>query len=533
MTNDVTPTFHFENAFVRDLPADPDERNMPRQIEAAAYSRVTARQSSAPQLIAFSSEVARELEVDLEFFRFEKAAAVLCGNEELPGMEPYAMCYGGHQFGHWAGQLGDGRALNLGEIVTESGQRWALQLKGAGLTPYSRTADGLAVLRSSVREFLCSEAMFHLGIPTTRALSLCLSGDQVMRDMFYSGNPQYEPGAVVCRVAPSFIRFGNFQIFAMRGDNENLKKITDFCIRTDYPHLWPEGGEPSVDTYFAWLEEVADRTADMIVHWMRVGFVHGVMNTDNMSILGLTIDYGPYGWLEPYEPAWTPNTTDAQHGRYSFGNQAQSSSWNMMQLINAIYPLTKDKERSQALLDSYSQRVNARWHKMMAEKLGLKSLENETDESLAHDVLDVLQLQETDYCIFFRLLSTLPQCTDGEILLKHVQPAYYDQSFEQQDALAAMRAWLMRYADRLKQDGRDQQQRQQTMDAINPKYVLRNYLAQQAIEKSTAGDHRMIQELLEVLRHPYDEQPGNELYAERRPEWARSRPGCSTLSCSS
>ncbi|MGZ4998128.1 MAG: protein adenylyltransferase SelO family protein, partial [Methylobacter sp.] len=276
----------FDNRFIRELPADPQTANTRRQVFGSCYSRVTPVQVAKPQLVAYSREVAELLGLSPEDCESDDFTQVFVGNRQLPGMFPYATCYGGHQFGVWAGQLGDGRAINLGEAVNSRGEHWTLQLKGAGETPYSRTADGLAVLRSSVREFLCSEAMYHLGVPTTRALSLMLTGEEVIRDMFYNGNPRPEPGAVVCRVAPSFTRFGSFQIFAARGEIDLLKKLVDFTIRTDFPHL----GEPSLDVYLKWFEEVCRRTADMIVHWQRVGFVHGVMNTDNMSILGLTID---------------------------------------------------------------------------------------------------------------------------------------------------------------------------------------------------------------------------------------------------
>jgi len=302
---------------------------------------------------------------------------------------------GGHQFGNWAGQLGDGRAINLGEVLNQKGEHWTLQLKGAGPTPYSRTADGLAVLRSSVREFLCSEAMYHLGVPTTRALSLVLTGEQVLRDMFYDGNPQREPGAVVCRVAPSFLRFGNYQIFASRGEIEPLQKLVDYTIRTDFPEL----GEPSREVYLRWFEEVCRRTADMIIHWMRVGFVHGVMNTDNMSILGLTIDYGPYGWLEDYDPNWTPNTTDAA-GR-------QIALWNLVQLANAIFPLIEDAEPLQQSLDEYADGFEQGFQQMMADKLGFSTLQRETDLPLIEELQQVLQLVETDMTIFFRQLAFL------------------------------------------------------------------------------------------------------------------------------
>ena len=306
---------NFDNRFTSALPADPIADNYVRQVQAACYSRVHPTPVAQPRLVAYSNEVAAFLGLSPALCETPEFAEVFAGNRLLPAMDPHAACYGGHQFGNWAGQLGDGRAINLGEIVNAQGQRWMLQLKGAGPTPYSRTADGLAVLRSSVREFLCSEAMHHLGVPTTRALSLVTTGEDVVRDMFYDGHPKAEPGAVVCRVAPSFTRFGSFQIFAARREHEVLQQLIDHTIRTDFPHL----GAPSQEIYLRWYEEVVHSTALLMAHWMRVGFVHGVMNTDNMSILGLTIDYGPYGWLENYDPDWTPNTTDAGGRRYQIG----------------------------------------------------------------------------------------------------------------------------------------------------------------------------------------------------------------------
>ncbi len=307
---------NFDNSFFDGLPADPVAENTRRQVERACYSAVAPTPVAAPRLFALSEEVA-EL-IGLEERDPQRLAEVFSGNRRLPGMQTYAACYGGHQFGNWAGQLGDGRAISLGEVRHE-GLRSELQLKGAGPTPYSRSADGRAVMRSSVREFLCSEAMHHLGVPTTRALSLVGTGEQVVRDMFYDGNAAPEPGAIVCRVAPSFIRFGSFEVHTWRRDHATLKALADYTITTHFPHL----GAPGPEVYAAWVAEVSERTAKMIVEWMRVGFVHGVMNTDNMSVLGLTIDYGPYGWLEPFEPGWTPNTTDAQGRRYRFGNQPQ------------------------------------------------------------------------------------------------------------------------------------------------------------------------------------------------------------------
>ena len=338
----------FDNRFTRELPADSEIDNQCRQVTGACYSFVKPLSVCAPKLVACSRDMAELLDLSSETCESPEFSEVFAGNRLLPGMEPYATCYGGHQFGNWAGQLGDGRAINLGEVINRDSRRWVLQLKGAGPTPYSRAADGLAVLRSSLREFLCSEAMFHLGVPTTRALSLILTGEQVERDMFYDGHPVLEPGAVVCRAAPSFTRFGSFQIFSARGETALLQRFLDYTIRTDFPHL----GEPSKQVYNQWFEEVCRTTAEMIVHWMRVGFVHGVMNTDNMSALGLTIDYGPYGWLENYDTGWTPNTTDAGGRRYCFGNQPSIAHWNLVQLANAIYPLIGETEPLQKGLDA-------------------------------------------------------------------------------------------------------------------------------------------------------------------------------------
>ncbi len=522
----------FDNRFTRELPADPEARNSRRQVPRACYSRVTPTTVSRPTLAAHSREVAEMLDLRVDADNAEQFARVFVGNELLDGMDPFAMCYGGHQFGNWAGQLGDGRAINLGEVVNDRGEHWTLQLKGAGPTPYSRTADGLAVLRSSVREFLCSEAMHHLGVPTTRALSLVLTGERVVRDMFYDGNPERELGAVVCRVAPSFTRFGNFEIFTSRGDTETLKKLVDFTIRHDFPHL----GEPCKETYAAFFEEVCSSTARMIVHWMRVGFVHGVMNTDNMSILGLTIDYGPYGWLEDYNPGWTPNTTDSTHARYCFGNQPQIGQWNLVQLANALYPLIDEAEPLQRGLKVYADVFQAEWQSMMAGKLGLNAWDSGADEELVGELLEVLELVETDMTIFYRLLANVPIDLSGLAdveLLAPLAEAYYDPTQQTAETITRTANWLRHYLARVRQEGVSDEDRRVRMHAINPKYVLRNYLAQLAIDKADAGDFSMINELLEVLRKPYDEQPGNEQYAQKRPEWARHRPGCSMLSCSS
>ena len=533
----------FDNRFVNELPADPDLTNSRRQVAEACYSRALPTKVIAPKLLAHSREVAELIGLDPAECATDQFAQVFGGNQLLDGMDPFAMCYGGHQFGNWAGQLGDGRAINLGEVLKQlvngKTEHWTLQLKGAGPTPYSRTADGLAVLRSSIREFLCSEAMFHLGVPTTRALSLVTSGEQVMRDMFYDGNAKYEPGAIVCRVAPSFVRFGNFQLFAARGDVENLKKLVDFTIRNDFPHL----GEPSPTVYAKWFEEVCNRTCEMIVHWMRVGFVHGVMNTDNMSILGLTIDYGPYGWLEDYDPGWTPNTTDASGKRYRFGNQPLVAHWNLFQLGNAILPLVEETELLQSGLDLYLNKIEADSNAMIAEKLGFKNYNASTDDELKKELFEVLTLTETDMTIFYRKLANVSaQSADQSdiSLLEPILDAYYspedivDAKTEDQIAnRQRMVDWMRSYQNRLSSDGVADEVRREQMNRVNPKYVLRNFIAQLAIDKAEAGDSSMVMELLDVLRKPYDEQPENEEFAAKRPEWARHRAGCSMLSCSS
>ena len=524
-------TLRFDNRFTRELPADPELTNFRRQVTGACYSRVRPTPVTAPRLVAYSREVAALLDLSTNDCESSLFTDVFAGNRALADMDPFAMCYGGHQFGHWAGQLGDGRAIVLGEVVNRRGERWALQLKGAGPTPYSRTADGLAVLRSSVREFLCSEAMHHLGVPTTRALSLVVTGESVVRDMFYNGNPRAEPGAIVCRVAPSFTRFGNFEILAARGDVALLKRLVDYTIVTDYPEL----GAPCKEVYVAWLREIGRRTAVMVVHWLRVGFVHGVMNTDNMSILGLTIDYGPYGWLENYDSDWTPNTTDAEGRRYRFGAQAQIALWNLVQLANALYPLINEVPPLEAALDDYRSTFESAWQDMMAGKLGLHHFDPARDTELVTELLAVLQLVETDMTLFFRQLGNLdvsPDATD-EALIATIAPAYYRPETHTDDTRARTLAWLKRYSERLRTDDRAVDPRRAAMNRVNPKYVLRNYLAQLAIDQAEQGDYSRVNELLDVIRQPYAEQATRESYAAKRPDWARQRAGCSMLSCSS
>ena len=529
----------FDNSFVNTLPADPIEDNYCRQVSNASFSNVRPKLSSAPKLISFSAEMAEALNLHESVCSTKTFTEVFSGNKVLSEMHPCATVYGGHQFGNWAGQLGDGRAINLGEVLTIDNTRWTLQLKGAGPTPYSRTADGLAVLRSSIREYLCSEAMYHLGIPTTRALSICLTGEEVERDMFYDGNPKKELGAVVCRVAPSFTRFGHFQLPAAMQNYDLLRKLIDYTIRFDFPEMAlpvDSTDQFSNESILEWFQEVCKRTAMMVVEWMRVGFVHGVMNTDNMSILGLTIDYGPYGWLENYDPDWTPNTTDANGRRYRYGNQPQVALWNLVQLANALYPLIKESSPLENALKSYQETYDRYNQSMLASKLGLKEFSPKTDGKLTEDLFQLLSKVETDMTIFFRKLALVQKTQnflDEETAYKILLPAYYKPKENTNQYKSDLNIWLKSYNRRLQDERSSADERQRAMDQVNPNYVFRNYLAQLAIDEASTGNFQPVNDLLSVLKKPYASDENNHEYAHKRPEWARHRPGCSMLSCSS
>ena len=515
---------HFDNRFIRELPGDPLMLNQPRQVFGALWSAVTPQPVRAPQLIAYSAEVAALLGVSVTELAQPDWLAALSGNALLPGMTSFATCYGGHQFGNWAGQLGDGRAISLGELIHDD-QRWELQLKGAGVTPYSRRGDGKAVLRSSIREFLCSEAMFHLGVPTTRALSLVLTGEQIWRDMFYDGNPQQEPGAIVCRVAPSFIRFGHFQLPAMRGELDLLNQLIDFTIDRDFPHL---SAEPVEQRRARWFSEICTTTAQLMVAWTRVGFVHGVMNTDNMSVLGLTIDYGPYGWVDNFDLNWTPNTTDAEGLRYCFGRQPAIARWNLQRLAEALGTVMTDHAILEEGLAQFEQVFTQGMNAMLAAKLGWRKWQ-ESDVALTERLFSLLEQAEVDMTLFFRRLAQLDVLAPDLTVL--AEAFYRDDLYRQHQP--AFQQWLTDYSQRVLADARSQEERMVQMNSVNPCYVLRNYLAQQVIGAAEQGDYQPVAGLLEVLRHPYSEQPGKEAYAQKRPDWARHKPGCSMLSCSS
>ncbi|MDF1622780.1 MAG: YdiU family protein [Pseudohongiella nitratireducens] len=523
------------------LPGQQTIDHSARQTPGVCWSATQPTVVSQPTLIHWNTELADEIGLPTAWQDPENRLQWLSGNALPPGSQPYAMCYGGHQFGQWAGQLGDGRVINLGDVSARDGQNWTLQLKGAGPTAYSRFADGRAVLRSSVREYLCSEAMACLGIPTTRALSLVLTGDSVVRDVFYDGNPAPEQGAIVCRAAPSFLRFGHFELAASLGDSAMLKQLIHYALsNTSTGHVpFTPDSDLDVSAVLAWFETLCEQTLKLAVDWARVGFVHGVLNTDNMSAMGLTIDYGPYGWLDAYDPSWTPNTTDAGQRRYRFENQGRIVQWNLYQLANALAVVIPDHEALQSIVESLPSRYESLYQQMMCHKLGLEEFEPR-HQGIIKMLENLLQSQETDMTIFFDRLKQFsvngPQENEGTAdsgsqavtELQHcVNDALYDGKVLD-DNLPLYRQFALEYRSVLK--GTSQERRHQLMSSSNPAFILRNYLVQQAIESLDGGDQQPFDELFQALRSPYRDQG---TLSAKRPEWARNHPGCTALSCSS
>ncbi|XP_010257453.1 PREDICTED: uncharacterized protein LOC104597547 [Nelumbo nucifera] len=538
---------NWDHSFVRELPEDLITDTIPREVLHACYTKVSpSAEVENPKLVTWSESVAELIDLDPKEFERSDFPLVFSGASPLVGVMPYAQCYGGHQFGMWAGQLGDGRALTLGEILNSRSERWELQLKGAGKTPYSRSEDGLAVLRSSIREFLCSEAMNSLGIPTTRALCLVTTGKYVTRDMFYDGNPKEEPGAIVCRVAQSFLRFGSFQIHASRGkeDLDIVKALADYTIRHHFPHIekiskteslsFNTGEEGSLivdltsNKYAAWAVEVAERTASLVARWQGVGFIHGVLDTDNTSVLGLTIDYGPYGFLDAFDPSYTPNTTDLPGRRYCFGNQPDICLWNIKQFTATLSAaqMINDKEANYAM-ERYGTKFMDDYQSIMTRKLGLPKY----NKQLISKLLNNMAVDKVDYTNFFRLLSNIkadPSISKDKLLVP-LKAALLDIGTERKEAWIS---WVQVYIEELVASGIPDDQRQAQMNSINPKFILRNYLCQSAIDAAEQGDYEEVRRLLKVMERPYDEQPGMEKYARLPPAWAY-RPGVGMLSSSS
>ncbi|KAL4419101.1 hypothetical protein ABPG77_010040 [Micractinium sp. CCAP 211/92] len=525
-------TLKFDNTFTAELPGDSSESNVPRQVSGALYSWVPpTRTGTEPTTIAASADVARLVGLEPGETRRPEFALIFSGNAPLPQTRSYSQCYGGHQFGHWAGQLGDGRAICLGQALNAKGERWELQLKGAGRTPYSRMADGRAVLRSSIREYIASEAMHAMGVPTTRALSLVATGDQVIRDMFYNGNAQYEPGAVVCRVSKSFVRFGTFQLPVTRGADEIglVPLLADYVIRHHYSHL----EEGSANKYAAFLREVAQRTGRLVAEWHRVGFVHGVLNTDNMSILGETIDYGPYGFLERFDPDFTPNTTDLPGRRYCFRDQPEIGQWNVLQLARALVlaNLVSQEETAEAL-QAYATTLTEGYESGMAAKLGLKEYSSEA----AAGLLGLMYEDSADYTNTFRSLSSISATADSDVggvdeasglpaeLAAVLGPL-------EEERYAAWRDWVALYRRRLQKQGLPEEERIALQNAANPAVVPRNHVMVGIISEAEIGNYAPLHSYMAALLKPYSGEGLDPAWLEPAPK--KCRLGVELLSCSS
>lgn len=484
--------------------------SLSHRLGEAYYARLAPTPLERGHLIAFNPQAAGLIDLDPAQAERPEFVRYFGGEAIPPGGDSVALLYSGHQFGHYVPQLGDGRAILLGEVSNRQGERWELQLKGAGLTPFSRQGDGRAVLRSTIREYLCSEAMHGLGIPTTRALCMTGSDEEVYRE-------RIEKGAMLVRMAPSHLRFGSFEVFYYRSQFEKLKPLADYVIEHHYPELLDEP-----DRYLALFREVTRRTAELISQWQQVGFAHGVMNTDNMSILGLTLDYGPFGFLDDYDPGFICNHSDYA-GRYAFDNQPQIGKWNLSCLGQALLPLFDGEpeeaaEQANAVLAEYKPALDRHYAEGMRGKLGLKQ-RHDDDVSLVRDLLKLMQQSAVDYTRLFRALGDF-DTRDGT-KNAHLRDQFIDRE--------AFDDWAQRYAARLRQEGINADERKAAMNRRNPKYILRNYLAQQAIDRAEAGDYSEIEKLHTILQRPFDEQPEHEAYAEPPPDWGKTLE----ISCSS
>ena len=467
------------------------------------HTLVAATALPKPRLVHFNASLALELGLDVGEAESPEFLRILAGNRPWPKYAPSASVYAGHQFGAWVPQLGDGRALLIAEVQTPAGARMELQLKGAGRTPYSRGLDGRAVLRSSIREYLCSEAMHALGVPTTRCLSLVASPEPVYRETV-------ETAAVVCRVAPSFVRFGQFEFFYRNGQHQHLAPLAEHVIGEHFPHL-----KARPDRYATWLGEVIERTARLIAQWQALGFCHGVMNTDNFSGLGLTLDYGPFGFMDAFRQYHVCNHSDYE-GRYAYYAQPEIGQWNCSRLLRAALPLLSEREPEALEIATgiferyapvYTQAIMRRW----ADKLGLYEV-RDGDADLVNRFLAILQRGKSDFTRSFRHLSRVRTDSDGRATGAREEIA----------DLEAYDAWIVDYRARLRaEQNTDDDARARRMDRVNPKYVLRNHLAQAAIEKAAAGDDSEVERLMRLLGQPYGEQPEMDAYAAAPPEELR------------
>lgn len=580
---------NFTNSFVKRLKASAIDHSMIRvsqETKFCHYALAEPFSASRPQEVFYSQNLAKLIGLPL-------SADILSGKTLLPGMRPITTRYGGHQFGHWAGQLGDGRAMLLGEIETLTGERFELQLKGAGITVYSRRGDGKAVLRSSVREHLCSEYMFYLGVPTTRSLSCLRSGELVVRDMFYDGNPQQEPGAIVLRVAPSFIRFGHFEILAANNEMDELRQLFDFVHQNYFSYLNEEsffkqnseeaasewlhrfsryegqdvtlwsglslelkniflkntsedlvGVSSSQDRLIALLfADVCARTAYLIAHWMRTGFTHGVMNTDNMSILGLTIDYGPFGFLDDFDPSWTPNTTDAQQRRYRYGQQPAVAQWNLARLAEALSMMMSQPDLLNMGLQTYADGFAQCFKYMTAMKLGLETSQIEKNNLQILEAVNIfLTSEEIDYTLFYKALEQWrgQSVKDNTVF----SSCFYKSEISREEASARqgrLQNFLQVYGEEVAalKESMSSKTALAKITEANPQFLLRNYILQMVIDELQGNDpahessQALVQEVLQVMEQPYALTDLSLKWSSRRPDWARNKAGCSALSCSS
>ncbi len=504
----------FLKRFPGDFSNTPTQRSTPKVL----FATIEPVGFEQPQLIAFNETLAEE--IGLGKFE-EKDLSFLVGSHLPANIRAYATAYAGHQFGNWAGQLGDGRAILAGEITNSEGKKAEVQWKGAGSTPYSRRADGRAVLRSSVREYLMSEAMYHLGIPTTRALSLAFTGEDVIRDIMYNGNPQYEKGAVVIRTAESFLRFGHFELMFAQGEHKLLQDLLDFTIENYFPEIVTSDHQK----YRDFFEKVCIRTANLMVEWFRVGFVHGVMNTDNMSILGLTIDYGPYSMMDEYNLNFTPNTTDLPGRRYAFGKQAQIAHWNLWKLANALQPIINDEKFLENTLNNFGVYFWETHDKMLCKKFGFDKLKKE-DAAFFANWQGLMQNLELDYTLFFNQLEKVSSDVD---LNEHFASVAYTALNEEK--IRKLEVFLEQYRARLQANSISKAASRELMGKTNPKFILRNYLLYQCIEEISNGKTEMLMKLTQALENPY--QVLFPEFSVRRPSSYNDTAGCSTLSCSS
>ncbi|KAK2517008.1 hypothetical protein Q9966_014787 [Columba livia] len=576
----------FDNLALRSLPVDASEASGPRAVPGACFCRVRPSPLQNPRLVAMSLPALALLGLDAPVGDREaaeaEAALYFSGNRLLAGSEPAAHCYCGHQFGSFAGQLGDGAAMYLGEVLGPRGERWEIQLKGAGLTPFSRQADGRKVLRSSIREFLCSEAMFHLGIPTTRAGTCVTSDSKVIRDIFYDGNPKNERCTVVLRIASTFIRFGSFEIFkppdeytGRKGPSVNRNDIRiqmlDYVISTFYPEIQEAYSDNSVQRNAAFFKEITKRTARLVAEWQCVGFCHGVLNTDNMSIVGLTIDYGPFGFMDRYDPEHICNGSD-NTGRYAYNKQPEICKWNLGKLAEALVPELPLEISELILEEEYDAEFEKHYLQKMRKKLGLIQLELEEDSKLVAELLEAMHLTGGDFTNIFYLLSSFSVHSDPSKLedflekvtsqcasLEELKVAFKPQMDPRQLSMMLMLAqsnpqlfaligtkdsinkelerieqfsklqqltaddllsrnkrhwkeWLEKYRVRLQKEIESvsdadawNADRVKVMNSNNPKYILRNYIAQNAIEAAENGDFSEVRNVLKLLENPFQE----------------------------